>query len=426
MAVPLPDAGIDIVAGSGSDLTGLSVCAVACHFQPETSGSAPYNTEMVRALVAAGASVELITGVPHYPRWQVTEPRYRRGLRWRESYEGVEVTRVRHLVPARASLAGRARLEGSFLALATPHVLASKADVIVAVTPLLSALTAARAGARGRPVGAIVHDLTGNGAAQSGTTGGRIGAALAAGEYRLLSGADRVAAITPRFRDVLLAGGVPAEKIVDLPLFTHVERAAVDRHAARRVLGWPERSVVAVHTGNMGMKQGLETIVDAAALADERGDDVDFVIVGDGNRRSALVERGAGIERLRFVDPVDEADYPYVLAAADILLLNEKPGVREMSLPSKLTSYSSARRPIVASVEPGGITHSLLSATDGAALVDCGDPAALLAEVRRVAGDPNLENRLVTAAAQLQRSHFDRSVGVRAFGDLVASLAGSR
>lgn len=426
MGLPVPDSGIDVTASTPRSLSGLTVCAVACHFQPETSGSAPYNTEMVRALVDAGATVELITGVPHYPRWKVTDPRYRRGLRWRESYEGVEVTRLRHLVPARAGLSGRARLEGSFLSLATPHVLASKADVIVAVTPLLSALTAARSGSRGRPVGAIVHDLTGNGAAQSGTTGGRVGAALASAEYRLLAGSDRVAVITPRFRDVLRAGGVPAERIVDLPLFTHVERVDVDRHEARRRLGWPERSVVAVHTGNMGMKQGLETIVDAAALADRRGDDVEFVIVGDGNRRAALVERGVGIERLRFVDPVDEDDYPYVLAAADILLLNEKPGVLEMSLPSKLTSYSSAGRPIVASVETGGITHSLLSAHDAAAVVACGDPVALLGEVLRVAADPVAADRLVEAAADLQRSQFDRSVGVRAFADFVGSLVAAR
>lgn len=426
MAVPVSDDDIVDAAGVSGDLSGLSVCVVACHYQPETTGSAPYNTEMVRALTAAGADVELVVGVPHYPRWEVTDPRYRRGLRWREHDAGARITRLRHLVPKRANLAGRARLEASFLALATPHVAASRADVIVTVTPLVSALTAARAGARGRPVGAIVHDLTGNGASQSGTAGNRVGSAISVAEYRLLTGATRVAVITPRFRDALRAGGVPEEKIVDLPLFTHVERADVDRHEARRRLGWPERSIVAVHTGNMGMKQGLETLVDAAALADRAGDDIEFVIVGDGNRKQALLERGASIERLRFVDPVDQADYPYVLAAADILLLNEKPGVLEMSLPSKLTSYSSAGRPIVASVEEGGITHSLLASADAAALVDCGDPAALLAEIHRVAADEVRSKDLVERAAELQRSHFDRAVGVRAFSDFVGGLAATR
>ena len=97
-----------------------------------------------------------------------------------------------------------------------------------------------------------------------------------------------------------------------------------------------------------------------------------------------------------------------------------------MSLPSKLTSYSSAGRPIVASVETGGITHSLLSAHDAAAVVACGDPAALLGEVLRVAADPVAADRLVEAAADLQRSQFDRSVGVRAFADFVGSLVAAR
>ncbi|CCQ13652.1 putative surface polysaccharide biosynthesis glycosyl transferase [Rhodococcus sp. AW25M09] len=116
-------------------LHGLSVCVVACHYAPETTGSAPYNTALVEALSSAGADVDLITGIPHYPQWVIQDSRYRRGIMWRETKGNVRIRRVRHAVPAAPNLIGRARMELSFATLAAPLVRASRADVVITVTP---------------------------------------------------------------------------------------------------------------------------------------------------------------------------------------------------------------------------------------------------------------------------------------------------
>ncbi len=58
---------------SAGSLSGLRVCVVACHFRPESSGSAPYNSLLVDTLADAGAAVKVVTGVPHYPQWRVVD-----------------------------------------------------------------------------------------------------------------------------------------------------------------------------------------------------------------------------------------------------------------------------------------------------------------------------------------------------------------
>ena len=64
-----------------------------------------------------------------------------------------------------------------------------------------------------------------------------------------------------------------------------------------------------VHTGNMGLKQDLGNMVEAARLHRDRPD-VAFVFMGDGSQRRALEAQAEGLPNLRFVDPLDSDEYP--------------------------------------------------------------------------------------------------------------------
>jgi colanic acid biosynthesis glycosyl transferase WcaI len=53
-------------------LRGTRIAVVGINYAPETSGIAPYTTEMCEFLASAGAEVTVLTGIPHYPEWRVT------------------------------------------------------------------------------------------------------------------------------------------------------------------------------------------------------------------------------------------------------------------------------------------------------------------------------------------------------------------
>ena len=375
---------------AASPVAGKHVLVVGINYAPEPTGIAPYTTGLAEHLAQTAASVEVFTGLPHYPSWDVPRA-YRRRLRTNELVGGVHVRRLKHFVPASQSAAKRALYEATFLAHAKSAKPRYRPDVVIAVTPSLGGPRAAATIARryGVPLVTIVQDLMAKAASQSGISGGGSVAGMTARlERAALLESDRVLIVSETFRETLHAYGVSDERIGLLPNWAHITAVPVDRDDARERLGWAAEPFTVVHTGNMGLKQDLGNVIEAARhLSDRR--DVAFVFVGDGSQRRALEAQAQGLDNVRFVEPLGADEYPLALAAADVLLVNERATVGDMSLPSKLTSYLTAGRPVLAATWPRGATGNELARTSGAAqLVDPGYPQGPGGRRPRAAGRP--------------------------------------
>lgn len=405
------------------------VLVVGINYAPEPTGIAPYTTGIAEHLSSRTRSVTVLTGVPHYPSWRVPSP-YRWMLRCSEQSRmdnsaGLTVRRLRHLVPRRQTALRRAAYEFSFLANAWSVRVRYAPDVVIAVTPSLGgAVAGARMAQRyGAKLLVVVQDLMAKAATQSGISGGRrVAASTALLERYALSRADRVAIVSESFRAPVRAYGVPDGRVTLLPNWTHIEPVTLTREQARRELGWPVEPFTVVHTGNIGLKQDLANVVEAARLM--RGEPgFRFVIVGDGSQREQVRAVAEGLPNVAFVDPLGEAAYPKALAAADVLVLNERPGVHEMSLPSKLTSYLSASRPVLAAVAADGAAARELAATGGAAaLVAPGDPAGMAACVRELHANTTQCARMATAGKRYADAALGRDAAGRRMDAVVQEL----
>lgn len=361
----------------------LRVTVLGLNYAPEPTGIAPYTTGLARFLADAGHDVHVVTGLPHYPRWRV-EPGYT-GRLIEERDGDVRITRVAHPVPSNPVGPGRVAMEATFAARAARVVTSrpTAPDVVIAVSPaLLSVAAAARLRRPGRTaLGVVPQDLYGHALAETKLGSGRAAATAAALERRLLTQADGVVAIHQRFRASLAALGVDDDRITTIRNWTHVPtvtRRPADLAAVRRELGWRDGEIIALHAGNMGAKQGLENVVEAARRADLDGAPVRFVLLGHGSRRDHLQAVAHGVRRLQFLDPLPTERFTDALAAADVLVLNEAAGVAEMCVPSKLTSYFAAGRPVVAATNPLSAASAEITASRAGTTVAPGDPRALL------------------------------------------------
>ena len=422
--LPVVQAGPPDLELVSSPVAGKHVLVVGINYAPEPTGIAPYTTGIAEHLARSAASVEVFTGLPHYPSWDVPAG-YRRRLRTNELVSGVHVRRLKHYVPRTQSALKRAMYEGTFLAHTTSLRPRYTPDVVLAVTPSLGGPRAGAVIARryGAPLVTIVQDLMAKAASQSGISGGW---AMAGTTGRLeraaLLGSDRVLIVSESFRETLHAYGLPDERIGVLPNWTHITRVPVPQDDARRRLGWDVDPFTVVHTGNMGLKQDLGNVVDAARqLADRR--DIAFVIVGDGSQRRTLEAQAGGLENVRFVEPLSASDYPLALAAADVLLVNERATVGDMSLPSKLTSYLTAGKPVLAATWPGGATGQELARTSGAALrVDPGYPTVLAGAVLDLQADPAVRMAMGDAARAYAATRLGRDRSMAALDQTLAEL----
>lgn len=398
------------------------VLFTAVNYWPEPSGNAPYTTALAERLAAAGHEVTVVTGFPHYPSWRV-DGRYARRTRQTETVAGVRILRRRHFVPRHQSVVTRGLYEATFLF----HGLASRparADVVVGVVPSLGGAALARLfAARWRaPYGVIVQDLMGPAAKQSGMpSGGRVAGAIARLEGWTLARARRVAIVSPSFDPYLRLIGVAPERIVHLPNWALHQPVSVDRAAARDRFGWADEQVV-LHAGNMGLKQGLEQIIDAAELATVSAPQFRFVFLGDGNQRALLQRAAAHLANVQFLPSQPDEAYVAALAAADVLILSERPTVADMSLPSKLTAYCAAGRPIVAAVREGGAAFLEIQRAGAGLMVPAGNPEALLGAIASLADDPALAARLGAAGANYAETTLAASNGLERGRSFVEGL----
>jgi colanic acid biosynthesis glycosyl transferase WcaI len=370
-------------------VTRPKVLVLGLNYAPCHTGIAPYTTGMATGL-SRDYDVQVVTAHPHYPEWKIRE-----GYgAWRqdEQHAEVAVRRLRHYVPANPTGPSRVLSEISFAARALAAGVA-RPDVIVTVSPALIPVLSARALARrwGIPLGVVVQDLYSRAMVEVGLLGGRSGGHAARLESFALKGADGVVAIHQRFAETMVGSlGVEPDRISVIRNWAHVQPPTGRREETRRELGWGSETVV-LHAGNMGAKQGLHHVVEAAALADWSDERLRIVLMGNGNQRRDLERRAQGSRGIDIIDGVRQSAFTDVLAAADVLLLHESPGIVEMCVPSKLTSYFAAGRPVLAATSPGSAAAYEISASGAGTVVDPGDPAALLGALSSLISEPSFD-----------------------------------
>lgn len=364
-----------------------SLLIFGINYAPELTGIAPYTTELAEHFAAQGHLVRVVTGVPHYPEWRRLPIPPRNGQR------NPTVLRFQHFIPRRPNALGRTFYEGTWLLSASRAVLHARPDVVMGIVPSLSGgLLAVLSGKCWRvPVGVILQDLMGPAAAQSGYRGGGLVAdATGKIERYVLRNAARVAYISLGFRTYLLAAGVQSSRLHQVRDWTHPGEPTESVSTCRARLGWQTSDFVVLHAGNMGQKQALDNVLEAAAiLRDQR---IKFVLSGDGNDKPRLVEcaRRLQLVNVNFLPLQAPGQYEAMLCAADVLLLNQRASVREMSLPSKIASYLASGRPIVAAVTRPSPSAEEIVASRGGMLVEPDDPRALADAVLTLKNSPDL------------------------------------
>jgi len=366
------------------------VLVLGLNYAPEHTGIGPYTAGMARGL-SREYDVQVVTAHPHYPAWQISA-----GYgSWRQDERDgdVAVRRLRHYVPANPTGPTRVLSEVSFAARSLVSGV-RRPDIVITVSPALLPVLSARAMAKrwDVPLGVVVQDLYSRAMVEVGLLGGRSGGPATRLESLALKSADGLVAIHERLAETMVDSlGVDRGRVTVIPNWTHVQPPTGHRQEARRRLGWGNETVV-LHAGNMGAKQGLEYVVDTAALAD-RSDDrlLRFVLMGNGNQRSNLERRAQGSRSIDIIDGVPDSEFTDVLAAADVLLLHERPGVVEMCVPSKLTSYFAAGRPVLAATSARSAAAHEIRASGAGTVVEPGNPAALLEALRSLAGQASLD-----------------------------------
>ena len=194
-------------------------------------------------------------------------------------------------------------------------------------------------------------------------------------------------------------------------------------NAFTREHGLVDRFVL-MHSGNIGLSQNLDVLIEAASRLASK-DRLVIAVVGDGARREALEQtrRARGLTNVRFFPYQPKALLHDSFAAADAFLVSLKPGIEGYIVPSKVYGILAAGRPYIAAVDPSSEVATIARDYGCGLLATPGDPDALAAAIAAMYDDPGA-TRAMGQRARAAALQFDRRVAVAAYHDLFARVAG--
>ena len=406
----------------------MKLLILGLNYAPEPVGIGPFTAGLAEGMAARGHEVSVVAGQPYYPQWRAypEQPAHAQA----RVENGVGVIRVPHYIPSTPSLARRLRHYLSFARAArAPLMTAARQspDLVLTVAPSLVAVPMARAASRRAcaPLWVHVQDFEVDAAFATGLLGHSPLAerAALALERRLLLPAEKVSSISPQMCAQLRDKGVPAERVFELRNWSTLAPAnAGDGTAYRGDWQLGDRRV-ALYSGNIARKQGIEIVIEAARSLVHR-EDIAFVICGEGPNRAPLADLAGGLPnvQLRPLQPAHRlAD---LLALADVHLLPQIAEAADLVLPSKLANMLASGRPVVATAAPGTGIHAEV---DGCGIATPpGDSAAFAEAIAALIDDPARRASLGAAARQRAGQRWTRDAVLQRFERNALDLAGHR
>ena len=381
----------------------MNILLLSENFPPETNAAATRIHERARYWVRWGHGVTVVTCAPNFPDGVLFEG-YRNRWHQTEVVDGIRVVRVKTFIaPNRAVL----RRSLDFLSFGVSGLagalLEPRPDLVVGTSPQLFAAAA------GCGVGALrrvpfvfeLADLWPAAIADVGAVQRPLLLMLLEKlELNLYRRAAAIVALSPGYKENLVARGIAAEKIavvmngVDLDRYRPRSRD----EALARAWGLGGKFVVG-YVGTHGMAHALRNVLDAAERLREEPD-IAFLFVGAGAERDMLIAdaRRRDLDNVVFQNMQPKEKLSAVWSLCDIALAHLKDGpVFSTMLPMKMFEAMGMGLPVVLAA-PEGEASRLLLDTGAGVWVPPEDPAALAGAIRSLHGDRAARERLAAAS----------------------------
>lgn len=380
-------------------------------YAPEPTGVGPMSSQLADSLAAAGHQVKVIAANPSYPHWKLFDGYS--AWRWsREVSDGVEIYRCPLYVPAKVGGSTRILHYGTFAASAVAPALrlslSFRPDIVMLVAPTLIAAPLALLATKlaGAKSWLHVQDFeveAGFATGQMNASGALARAALGF-ERMCIRRFDATSSISPAMCRKLEEKGRSPETVYELRNWAHTRTVPESSLFRDR---WNIRTPhVALYSGSIAKKQGIEIVVDVARLLRHRKD-LTFVLCGNGPTREELEARAEGLDNIQFHDLQPTEELADLLKTATIHLLPQRADAADLVLPSKLPNMLASGRPVIVGAAPG---RDLAEEVEGCGLaVEPENPDAMAAAVSLLVDDPALWSRLGSFAARRAIERWNRT-----------------
>lgn len=405
----------------------MRVIVWGINYAPELTGIAPYNIALCEFLQRRGDEVEMITTFPYYPAWRKSDEDCGKLYRT-DIVNGVKVRRCWHFVPARVNAWKRVVHEGTFVLTSTIRALSlPAADIYIAVSPPLLLGAAAWFVTRLKRRAFVFHvqDLQPDAAVGLGMLReGWFTRALYALEAFAYRKAIRVSSISQGMLDVFRRKGVPENKLLYVPNSIPMPdpRSLPGRGEFRSRYGIETEEFLAIYAGNLGVKQGLNVLIDTAELL--TGSRLRILICGDGAERERLASEitRRNLPNVSMAPLQAGRDYSALLIDSDVCFITQQAGAGNAFFPSKLLGILAHGRSVLTVADEQSELAQAVTANGFGINVAPGNPQRLADELRALAESPHRLAQFSEAGKRFV-AQFDQERVLAGFATTLEALA---
>jgi colanic acid biosynthesis glycosyl transferase WcaI len=340
----------------------LRILLCGINYAPDLVGIAKFNTELCEALAAYGHEVRVVTAPSYYPAWKASPTSQRFWSYHSECRNGVLIRRAPIYVPAKPTGLKRLLHHGSFaLSSALPVAVEARRwrpQLMFSVAPSLVSSAVIATTARRIQSASWLHlqDFEIDAAFGLGLLkSDSLKSSMLKVERSILRSFDRVSSVSSRMLRRLGQKGVAPERLREFRNW--VDTTAIKPGPRltkfRNKLGLADNDVVALYSGSISKKQGLELIVAAAKELEQKCPMLKFVVCGEGPELLVLQSAAIALTNVHFLPIQSEDSFPELLNTADIHLLPQREEAADLVLPSKLGGMLASGRPTIAMATAG-------------------------------------------------------------------------
>jgi len=403
----------------------MRILILGINYAPELTGIGKYTGEMAEWLAAHGHLVRVVTAPPYYPEWRISNA-YSAWRYHAEEMNGVSIWRCPLWVPAKPSGLKRLIHLASFAISSFPVMLMQlrwKPDVVIAIEPPLMCAPAALFVSRLAGAKAWLHiqDFEVDAAFELGILKAEwLRKLVLYVERWLMRNFDRVSTISNSMVAKLVEKGVGQDKSalfpnwVDMAIIFPREQVS----PLRNLLGFPAEKIVALYSGNIGEKQGLDIVLEAASRL-VSNPKIQFVLCGEGAARARLFEKYERLPNVVWLplQPVERLND--LLNLADIHLLPQRADVADLVMPSKLSGMLASGRPVLATAHFGTQLAQLV--TTCGKVVEPGDIQEFVEGLLELVHSAQIRAELGSSARHAAQA-WDKSIILQRFEEQLNGL----
>jgi len=396
-------------------------------FYPDTTATSQLLTDLCEDLIREhGCRVSVVAGVPLLPSAAAGPAR---GVLSRESHHGIEILRARGTRFSKQRFIGRAsNYVTYFLSACYAGFRLDRPDVVVALTdPPIIGLAAWLSGKRfGAPLVMAFKDLFPEVTVLIDDFHSDAVNAMLQGVNKFLvrRAACNVALGETMRRRLIENKGAPADRTTIIADWADTTAIAPGpkRNPFSEAHGLEDKFVV-MHSGNLGLSQSLETLVDAAGLLRDVPR-LQVVFVGEGVKKAELQERARALQlsNVTFLPFTPKERLGESFATADVFVISLQRGLAGYIVPSKLYGILAAGRPYVAAVEEQCEVAALTRRHECGLLAEPGNARELADQILAFYGDRVMASRY-GANARTAGLGFDRRAQVKRYVDLFRQVS---